>query len=160
VTDLVEFIRQRLDEDEAAARAASAGGRWRYEGGESIGAWTLYDEHWRIASLTTYRYDEYDYAERMPSARHPNYVDADANGEHIARHDPARVLREVEAKRAMLGMCVVLLNPPPLLSGTSSTASRLEGIARDADRRQATLFLHALALPYADHPDYREEWRP
>lgn len=145
--DLVAFIAARLDEDEAAARAAAAGGRWRYEDGDSIGAWTLYDEHWNIASLKTYRHETYDYAERMPAMRDPEYVDADANGRHIARHDPARVLREVDAKRAILEAeqdRVVQEGPLP---------ERLRDMVE-------TDIIKFLALPYADHADYRQEWAP
>ncbi len=98
----VRAVRERLDQDEAAALAASAGGRWGYSAGDSVGAWTLYDDHWNIATLTTYRHNGYDYATRMPAFRDPHYVDADANGAHIARHDPGRALADVAALRAVL----------------------------------------------------------
>jgi hypothetical protein len=49
---------------------------------------------------------------------------------HIARHDPARVLTECEAKRAIV----------ELISSPGPQALRL------------------LALPYADHADYQPEW--
>lgn len=45
---------------------------------------------------------------------------------------PERVLREVEAKRRLVGWA----------------------------ETKALYVLTALALPYADHPDYRQEWRP
>lgn len=50
---------------------------------------------------------------------------------HTDRHDPHRVLAECEAKRR-------IVNIVPDLQGV----------------------LGALALPYANHPDFREEWRP
>jgi hypothetical protein len=151
---LVAFVEARLDEDEATAKAASAGGAWRYEDGDSVGAWTLYDEHWTIADLKTYQYEEYDYAVRMPRARDPRYVDADANGAHIARHDPARVLREVEAKRAILGqyeaVCAEVREPKSAdhLAHARSRQFQLEQV------------LPLLALPYADHPAYNPAWAP
>jgi hypothetical protein len=87
--DLVAFLRARLDEDEATARAA-AGLRWfldstedsdqrsiRYTGPSTLRPGDLADYY--VAD----RVDEHDAA-------------------HIARHDPARVLREVEAKRAIV----------------------------------------------------------
>jgi hypothetical protein len=61
---------------------------------------------------------------------------------HIARHDPARVLAEVVAKRRILD----LFTPP--VSEWGSETLRLYGLAQ------------LLALPYADRPGYREEWRP
>ncbi|MFE9335259.1 DUF6221 family protein [Streptomyces sp. NPDC007063] len=60
---------------------------------------------------------------------------------HVLRHDPARVLAEVEAKRRILRWhldeecCSVCLD----------------------DVEGCPLF-RALAMPYASHPDYREEW--
>lgn len=57
----------------------------------------------------------------------------------IARWDPARVLAECEAKRRIITT-----------------------IQRWLDVGYPTLdhVLFALALPYADHPDYDESWRP
>lgn len=55
---------------------------------------------------------------------------------------PGRVLAECEAKRRIV-----------------AEANRFEG---DDDPGAHVLVgvLELLALPYADHPDYREEWRP
>ena len=54
---------------------------------------------------------------------------------HVARWDPARVLAECDAKRRIIEHCGEWVWP---------------------DCR----VLHLLALPYADHPDYRAEWKP
>jgi hypothetical protein len=58
---------------------------------------------------------------------------------HVARHDPARVLAECEAKRRIVD---------------SEGSPYVEGHV------PATRTLRFLALPYADHPDYRQEWKP
>ena len=58
-------------------------------------------------------------------------------------HRRARTLAECEAKRRIVEDCVHL--------ETASTGALLAH-ARWACR--------ALTLPYASHPDYREEWRP
>jgi hypothetical protein len=50
----------------------------------------------------------------------------------IARWDPARVLAECAAKRRIVEMY--------------------------AGQHGQPYVLHFLALPYADHPDYRQEW--
>lgn len=63
---------------------------------------------------------------------------------HIVRWDPARVLAECEAKRS-------LINIHPEAVGQDLSA----GAAWAYDE-----MLRRLALPYADHPDYRQEWRP
>ncbi len=72
---------------------------------------------------------------------------------HIARHDPARVLADCEAKRRLIAIHWDFqwsAEPDP-----------------DEDRtfgcyecHGPCLILGALAMPYADHPDYRDEWRP
>ena len=55
---------------------------------------------------------------------------------------PARVLAECEAKRRIV----------ELVGGGSSI--HRPGDCQDCD------VMRLLALPYADHPDYREEWKP
>jgi hypothetical protein len=66
-----------------------------------------------------------------------------ANGTHIARHDPARVLREVEAKRRIMAEC-----------------ERLEQQSLDGawwlDSQGA--ILGALASVWSDHPAYDPAW--
>jgi hypothetical protein len=65
---------------------------------------------------------------------------------HIARHDPARVLREIEAKRDLLRFAEGIHDHHETF--TTGVASRLED----------TLRLFAAA--YADRPGYQETWRP
>lgn len=58
---------------------------------------------------------------------------------------PSRVLAECDAKRQIVDMCGYHLE--------------FSGDVTPASDDLATATLHFLALPYADHPDYREEWR-
>lgn len=58
---------------------------------------------------------------------------------HHARWWPARVLAECDAKRAMV-----------------AELARLSS----EEHADITRLAKLLVLPYADHPDYREEWRP
>jgi len=72
-----------------------------------------------------------------------------SHAEHIARHDPARVLAEVDAKRRILDhhpLSEWRVDPPACAT------------CNDMEHPCHTLKL--LALPYADRPGYREEWRP
>jgi len=101
---LVDFLGQRLDDDEAAARDVL----------EPAGTVVV------------------------PRAAVPIYLD-----------DPgaaARMLREVEAKRAIVALY------------TEADASH------DRDDASATQYMEsaamALAAAYSDHPDFREGWRP
>jgi hypothetical protein len=65
---------------------------------------------------------------------------------YVARHDPARALREVEAKRAILAETFPLIE---------SEWGGSFGVSRWGEE-----LLKYLALPYSDHPDYRAEWKP
>ncbi|MEU4592915.1 DUF6221 family protein [Micromonospora aurantiaca (nom. illeg.)] len=67
--------------------------------------------------------------------------------EHIARHDPAQTLAEVEAKRRLLLQFELRGN---VVRGTVQPSTG--GVWDD--------LLRMLALPYADRPGYRNEWQP
>jgi hypothetical protein len=77
---------------------------------------------------------------------------------HMARHDPARVLREIDAKRKMLDEVFIY----------EAKIDGEWGCCHDADEIAAGLCLETnpsgitavrlLASAYADRPGYREEW--
>ena len=124
MTDIVEFLRARLDEDEATARAVEPLGHNFDMGGN--------------------RQDEKIAAVRISYASEDGYPRSrgDRNAtEHLQRHDPARVLREVEAKRHLLECAEDDLD------------------AGGAEGNWAEIVIETLAAVYADHPDYRDEWR-
>lgn len=80
---------------------------------------------------------------------------------HVLRHDPARALREVEAKRVILGIHDRVANG----WGGARWAEACAGCGGEYDdpitpRLVDCPHLRAMAAVYADHPDYREEWRP
>lgn len=134
---ITEFLTARLDEDEAVARAAAP--RAQREWAVSPGAPLVEGSRWNVVSA-----ERDQYAPDLPAARIAEmYLEFPYGGErraaeHIARHDPARLLAEVEAKRRII--------------------DRVEQHARYGG---VVLYLLApLALPYADHPDYDESWRP
>jgi Family of unknown function (DUF6221) len=122
VTDLVAFLSARLDEDEGKARlAAREGGTWKQED----------PERWpgRIVSLGgVVVYDE--------------LAPDDYQAEHIARHDPARVLREVEAKRAILELYEAAVEH----DDTSLGVATLRTVVK------------TLAKVWREHPDYDPAW--
>ncbi|MFE1515705.1 DUF6221 family protein [[Kitasatospora] papulosa] len=62
---------------------------------------------------------------------------------------PARVLREVEAKRALLSRYEAMTADVLVVTGREAILSEYRRI-----------ILPGLALPYADHPDYQETWKP
>ena len=151
--DLVRWLGEQLDEDERTARDASADGDGRWSYVETRGG-----DHKVVDSLGYTITGHYD-IEAQPYFCEP----------HIARHDPARVLREIDAKRQVL-------------TGYTKTVERVEELDALRERLKARgqdVFmtemdrasaihkrdvlhgvLQILALPYADRPGYREEWRP
>lgn len=133
--DLAGFLRARLDEDEQAARdaATSTCERWKASGGSVVG--TTSDHPGEVAIG-------------------PWSGELGAAGIHIARHDPKRVLAEVDTRRRILDRYI---------SAVADSVEDADGYydeTRFEDARQLYPVLRLLALPYAAHPDYRPEWAP
>ena len=121
MSDLTAFLNARLDEDEAAAKAAAKKRRppWRAVSNALRG---IVESAMRGAQVAD--------------------VPGDALAEHIARHDPARVLREAEAKRKIL----------------ADLTRRAEKLQVEFGDTWFTKILGPLAAVYSDHPDYQEAW--
>jgi hypothetical protein len=130
VDDLVQWLREQLDDDERAARAATAG------------PWTTMGQRVLDPSPPSNRLGI-----GMAVGHAAASADYNETAEHIARHDPARVLRELDAKRKIIAEHDVYSRP---------LGERMD--CQSYDFPCTTLRL--LALPYADRPGYREEWRP
>lgn len=136
---LIAFLRERLDEDEQAASIIQVGGfhpptwsarpgrsrRWMEVVGRSVMLGDP-DDEWCDDGVIAL----------VPDSR--------CEWAHIARHDPARVLREVAAKRRIIAECTPSSGVPALELAAALGA----------------LVLARLAETYSDHPDYRDEWMP
>ncbi|MGW1154489.1 DUF6221 family protein [Streptomyces rubiginosohelvolus] len=130
---LVAFLKARLDDDAQVARRAGDSFRQIGETGVIVAT-------------------EGDRAEECASANWSGVA------EHIVRHDPARTLREVEAKRQLLdehqdvndGSCGTCVD------GKWGYPTHGGGSPQSYPCRT----LRLLALPYSDHPEYEEAWRP
>ena len=113
---LTEFLLARIAEDEAVAHEA-----------------THYN--WRVTDDPLGYHVEHDKQEPMGRvvmrAGSDMGVDGKPDAAHIARHDPARALREAQAKRRLVG----------------------DEWFEDPET------MRILAEVYSDHPDYRDEWR-
>ena len=131
--EIAEFLLARVAEDEQVARTVRVQKSWDYDGGWTIGE--PYDE-----------VCESNDAESL---------------EHIARWDPARVLAECEAKRRIVAehpgtvQCETCLDHEDSEEGPEGDAYNYVVM-----KGAPCPTLRLLALPYADHADYREEWRP
>jgi hypothetical protein len=131
---LVAFLTARLDEDEQVALAAKQdlSGRWAFA--QTLGGRS------KVTDDLGYSISETDDVDSQPWAAQP----------HIARWDPARVLAEVEAKQRLLRQA----------TAASQMQELAPGLAADAAHDAFLTVLELLAEVYADHQDYREEWRP
>jgi hypothetical protein len=130
MTDLPTWLRAQLDEDERVAREAL------HPDAVNPGSWTTEHHNSETHSEPNRCHIAEDRAGRYWSVAHEVFI---PNAEHMARHDPARVLVEVDAKRKIIDECEVIANLSP-----------------DSDTELAKWVLRALALPYAD----RQEWKP
>ena len=140
VDDLVQWLGAQLDEDERIARAASLG-PWVQSG---IG-----DYGWSVTFGRPGAGVETDDSEQ-------GLADAD----FIAAHDPARVLREIDAKRQL-----VVAHAPGRPKGRPSMEAHCQSCTTaqawdEAAAASNCRTLRLLALPYADRPGYRDDWRP
>jgi hypothetical protein len=138
VDDLAVFLNAQFDEDERVASAAPRG-PWSVEVSGSVVA----ADGGRVVPSVGGAVD--------------GCVTCWPEGpvvDHVLAYDPARVLREIEAKRGVLRQYETVRgqvrNP---VSAENRRAARIaQGELEDV--------LRILATVYADRPGYREEWRP
>lgn len=132
--DLISWLRDQIDDDERAARSAG-GDKWIASGLAFV------DDSSGHAVVST---------ERMDSG-----VQA-----HIARHNPARVLAEVEAKRRILDKWQDPATVERFPDGVHDGRDWDEREAQVSRARTIDRLVRLLALPYADRPGYQSEWAP
>lgn len=135
MSDLMAFLNARLDEDEMAAKACAE---------VYPSPWEISDRGW-VAKV---RADEPNFWVVAELEQHPS-VDGWLGDrlDHIARHDPNRVLADIAAKRRIV---------------EEYEAVREANADSDIDRclvSSLSACLRSLATVYADHPDYQPEWK-
>jgi hypothetical protein len=133
IDEMITFVRLQLDEDEQKALAIDAK-EWAE------------DSSWFK-----------DMLDPLPSQRRerpgwlPMITVEDVR--HIARHDPARVLREVEARRRLIDQYEAMR------AGVEAAAGTILAGAAKVRLGAYEMAVKIMALPYSDHPGFREEWR-
>ncbi|MEV5596000.1 DUF6221 family protein [Streptomyces sp. NPDC052496] len=126
---LIGFLRARYDEEAVLASS-----------GET---WTAFEENERTGT----RRVDVDYSIERVVACTRSW-----RGEHIARHDPARVLRRIEAPRRAVDAYECAL----------TAYAHAEQSVRDLMTGAVNSWEHVLRLAaqvYDDPPDFKEEWR-
>jgi hypothetical protein len=131
--ELRGFLEARIAEDEEVARAlvslSDSPGEWRMMAGGGIAA------------------GSYELLSRYSADQLTSW-----HLRHIVRHDPARVLRDVEAKRRLLAQHQAVCDE---VRSPKSAEHRMNARARQFALDEV---LATLALPYSDHPDYNPSW--
>jgi hypothetical protein len=157
--DLVQWLTAQLDADERIARAATPS-PWVDQGGyvTDVGP----DGLPRV-QVTDYGTQDGEPEEDNPRGR--------ADSSHIARHGPARVLRETDAKRAIVDAYLPPGEDPhpgePCINHEGQDPAEYsghDGCWRHLEASKRLLHhdyvLRLLASVYADRDGYRDEWAP
>lgn len=129
-TSIVEFLNARLAEDEDVA-ASNAIQQWP---GQTLRELGDYDEQ-------SYALQPHDFSPQRRA--------------HVLRFGPARVLRDVDAKRLILGLHV--LNDEGVYDADGTERPGRECVTCFAEDWPC-LTLRLLTLEFQDHKDYRTEW--
>ncbi|WP_410633352.1 DUF6221 family protein [Amycolatopsis sp. cmx-4-83] len=139
--DLITWLRAQLDEDE---RIATQDG-------------VLAGDTWHVLELLPGRVT----AEVMRLGGTVAKLE-EHDAEHMARHDPARVRREVEAKRAIIDMHQpdIQFSSDQQFCRKCATGDSCDDCLDYSTQVWPCSTLRLLALPLADLPGYREEWKP
>jgi hypothetical protein len=163
--DLVEWLRLQLDDDERVAREADQGewlvgvlrGAFYSNGEPSYGGHIEIEngEVWPKPGEIRGTHIASKPAEgngRVIADMNRGYLRSrhEQNADHIARWDPARVLREIEAKRKLVNHLVAVVADDEGMPYYSDGHSGLAVAKRS---------LRLLALPYSDRAGFREEWK-
>ncbi len=125
--NIIDFINARLDEDEKAAKAATPS-PWNLR---------LHEADDKIMTES---------GDALIDAKSYEEVVIEVSDEdlsHISRHDPARVLREVAAKREVLDVCKHVHGH---VSGNETADNLAESV------------LMSLANAWSTHADFKPEW--
>lgn len=164
---IVEFLEARFAEDEAVAlKAGGAEAEWLYRaeydnetGNEAVWANSRTEEWMGPAQKQPYvsygRNVTMDHEGCLPA------VDED-DGPHIARHDPARILREVAAKRAIIAPHRFVSWLVPDDEDANGACVQCSKVWNEENHLAIVGWpcepLRALAVVHSSHPDYQKEW--
>jgi len=142
MSDLVQFLRDRLDEEAAEAQAAADSAK---------------GEHWYAHARQTGRRTPREYVGASTDPRlsrsgsKPIRANQSQLTRYIARHDPASVLRDITADRALLAAYEAVAEMDAEGAEPEFAYGRAVGLG-EAVRYRAARF--------DNHPDYDEAWRP
>ena len=147
---IVEFLTACLAEDERIARAATAG------------PWRAHDTHLGqygyAATILSGEGNDTDLRAWLPSMSNEPWDETRnvwADAAHIAEHDSARVLREIDAKREIVRDFQAALAERDTVEVGADAYHRMVGTVTSLRR-----VVCGLAAAYSHRPGFKEEWRP
>lgn len=151
MSDLIAYLKARLDEEEALARAATQG-TWRLSAGFSTNPSIDAGEYDTVIGCGPVECMRYCYGGTST-------VDmAEADATHIAYWDPARVLADIAVRREILewheeheGWC--------LGCELNCKCDQFENCSCDIWRTFPCPTVLAFAHPYADRDDFNPAWK-
>lgn len=139
--DLVQFLNDRLDEDEQAARAMPTA-PWRWAKAESGGC-----EWEQLVGA-----DDGEILSSGDEGSYRSWIRKNAGlDSYLVVAGPGRVLAEIDAKRRIIALHEQATADTQSSDYLMSGPGRMVLVAFDP-------VLRLLALPYREHPDYRSEW--
>ena len=141
--EVLVFLRARLDEEAAVATDATPGPWWHHPGKQWLGPEAFEKYDLRHGEEFVGYGGPHPFTGAVCSTGPASNMQGMKDASHIARHDPARVLREVEAKRRTLVRCeeAMLSANPMLVHFAKQTAWEM-------------------AQPFRDHPGFKPGWAP
>lgn len=177
MTQLVDFIKARLNEDETWALAASrppdglgtqstdatpdpvpGGVHWQWRHGNDYvrfkvppspepGCVTGPGEVCWLSTVEQFPVPGGYDGETSPGLYSNGILEMDLEAAvHIARHDPAKTIRDVRAERRMLQRCIQVVDGSTKLNAP--------------EVKLALYVIRMMALKHSRHADYQKEWRP
>lgn len=146
MTDLVAFLTARYDEEQRLAEAATAG---PWEASENL----IGGLQWVGIFAPT--------LEGRHVALDVGRITTRETADYVAAHDPARVLADIAAKRAILRTLAQLRTDGEQAAEaiTADTPLELSGAVLLGMCGAPGVIEKRLAAPYASHPDFQAEWR-
>lgn len=176
--ELVRWLTACLDEDERIARAATPGPWWHNPGKQWLGPEAFEKYDLRQGEEFVGYGSPHPFTGAVASTGPASNAQGMKDAAFIAAHDPARVLREIDAKRRIVAAYLPPGGDPhPGLPCTDDIEGDPDGVfyaeQHPADQGACVRHLEAskrllhhdyvlrlLALPYADRPGYEERWAP
>lgn len=153
MSDVASFVRARLDEWEQAARTCPRPDAWSVEDDRR---WGEERDAWLIGS-------------GKPIASFPYEYGGALTADHIARHDPARVLAQVAAMRAIVDLHALTVSKLDSWAFDPDTGERVPtqyevdcavcGWASDVPTSACPTLRHLAAI-WRGHDEYDPAWVP